>query len=300
METDKDWLRAICADPADDVVRLAFADWLIDHGQPERGEFIAAQIKIADMESRFEVELQKARRQMPGSILISGAQFSPELDALRRREQELLREYALKWVEAIPVKCSVRAPGIGSIVLGGPPAAIAEVKFRRGFVEVVRCRLADWIGEECQHCRGRGELFMNRTGQRIVQREDMEACLTCHGTGRLNAHGPEIVRACPVRVVEVTDRRPWNRGNHRWGWTDDPRDFPEVPWYIPHFLWAFGWPGTTWPTLPADGQVHSPGQLHSPGQFMRRVWYGSEAAANAALSEALIAWVLSQLPEEER
>jgi uncharacterized protein (TIGR02996 family) len=37
--TEQDFLQAIAADPADDVVRLAYADWLEENGDPERGEF---------------------------------------------------------------------------------------------------------------------------------------------------------------------------------------------------------------------------------------------------------------------
>jgi uncharacterized protein (TIGR02996 family) len=36
-------LRAICEEPRDDQVRLIFADWLEDHGQPERAAFIRFQ-----------------------------------------------------------------------------------------------------------------------------------------------------------------------------------------------------------------------------------------------------------------
>jgi uncharacterized protein (TIGR02996 family) len=39
------FLRAICANPADDTVRLAFADWLDENGDPERAEFIRCQIE---------------------------------------------------------------------------------------------------------------------------------------------------------------------------------------------------------------------------------------------------------------
>lgn len=41
------FLRAIAADPADDTVRLAFADWLDENGEPERAEFIRLQIERA-------------------------------------------------------------------------------------------------------------------------------------------------------------------------------------------------------------------------------------------------------------
>ena len=38
---------AICHDPADDVPRLVLADWLDDHGDPVRAEFIRAGITMA-------------------------------------------------------------------------------------------------------------------------------------------------------------------------------------------------------------------------------------------------------------
>ncbi len=39
----KAFIRSICANPADDTARLAFADWLDDNGEPERAEFIRVQ-----------------------------------------------------------------------------------------------------------------------------------------------------------------------------------------------------------------------------------------------------------------
>jgi uncharacterized protein (TIGR02996 family) len=39
------FLRAIAADPTDDTVRLAFADWLDEHDEAKRAEFIRVQIK---------------------------------------------------------------------------------------------------------------------------------------------------------------------------------------------------------------------------------------------------------------
>jgi uncharacterized protein (TIGR02996 family) len=40
-------LRAIVSDPDDDAVRLIYADWLDEHGVPERAEFIRMQIELA-------------------------------------------------------------------------------------------------------------------------------------------------------------------------------------------------------------------------------------------------------------
>jgi len=58
-------LAAIRQAPDDDAPRLIYADWLDEHGQPERAEFIRVQIELARQES-------------PG---------------LRRREAELLAEH---------------------------------------------------------------------------------------------------------------------------------------------------------------------------------------------------------------
>jgi uncharacterized protein (TIGR02996 family) len=43
------FLRAIAENPDDDLPRLVYADWLDEHGQPERAEFIRVQIELARM-----------------------------------------------------------------------------------------------------------------------------------------------------------------------------------------------------------------------------------------------------------
>jgi uncharacterized protein (TIGR02996 family) len=48
-----DLLRAILNDTEDDAVRLVYADWLEDHGQSERAEFIRGQIELARLEAPF-------------------------------------------------------------------------------------------------------------------------------------------------------------------------------------------------------------------------------------------------------
>jgi uncharacterized protein (TIGR02996 family) len=47
MSTQDAFLADICERPDDDAPRLIFADWLDDHGQPERAEFIRAQCHLA-------------------------------------------------------------------------------------------------------------------------------------------------------------------------------------------------------------------------------------------------------------
>ena len=50
MNTDTAFIQAILASPEDRAVRLVYADWLEDNGDPERAEFIRAQCRLARME----------------------------------------------------------------------------------------------------------------------------------------------------------------------------------------------------------------------------------------------------------
>jgi uncharacterized protein (TIGR02996 family) len=43
------FLQAILEEPADDAVRLIYADWLDEHGDPDRADFIRAQVDLAGL-----------------------------------------------------------------------------------------------------------------------------------------------------------------------------------------------------------------------------------------------------------
>jgi uncharacterized protein (TIGR02996 family) len=52
-------LKAVCADRDNDLPRLVYADWLDDHGRPERAEFIRLQVRAAAQpgdHTRYHVE----------------------------------------------------------------------------------------------------------------------------------------------------------------------------------------------------------------------------------------------------
>jgi uncharacterized protein (TIGR02996 family) len=46
-------LRAVCENPDDDLPRLVFADWLEEHDEPDRAEFIRLQCEMAKSIYRF-------------------------------------------------------------------------------------------------------------------------------------------------------------------------------------------------------------------------------------------------------
>jgi uncharacterized protein (TIGR02996 family) len=74
MAHHEGFLRSIIDNPDDDAPRLIYADWLDDHGQPERAEFIRVQCRLAELD-----------------------EDDPERRGLQRREYELLADHWGEW-----------------------------------------------------------------------------------------------------------------------------------------------------------------------------------------------------------
>jgi uncharacterized protein (TIGR02996 family) len=105
MSEQDAFLRAICASPEDDTVRLVYADWLEEHGDAVRAEFIRLQCRL-DSEDPF----------------------APGRRALLRREWQLLRQHGERWI---------REDGLADMVF--KPGSLwhypAKTRFRRGFID---------------------------------------------------------------------------------------------------------------------------------------------------------------------
>jgi carbon storage regulator CsrA len=114
------FLQAVRESPDDDGIRLIFADWLDDHGQPERAEFIRVQVALASLP--------------PGDS---------RRDALQVKERALLEEHQDRWLEPLrPIL--QRPPSFGERLRtflwrsrSAPLPWHVEpcVRFHRGFVE---------------------------------------------------------------------------------------------------------------------------------------------------------------------
>src|SRR5262245_27737496 len=100
MSPEGGFLQAIVADPDDDTPRLVYADWLEDHGQPERAEFIRAQIELARL-----------------------GEGDPRRDALEARAGELEKAHSARWLQ--PLRQALDRPRAKQLDRG---------KFRRGFL----------------------------------------------------------------------------------------------------------------------------------------------------------------------
>lgn len=137
--TDRDsFLRAIIENPQDDALRLIFADWLDEHGDSGRTEFIRVQVEL----EKFSEDHEKTWQLYGMGIDLSKPWFkepegwTPELQKsadrfleLKKREQELLDQAGrLTWFSE----------------LGVPWPDVLPI-FRRGFVAEITCTCADFI-----------------------------------------------------------------------------------------------------------------------------------------------------------
>jgi uncharacterized protein (TIGR02996 family) len=99
------FLDDILASPEDDIPRLIYADWLEDHGQPQRAEFIRLQCQLATLDEDD-----------PGRLM------------LKARERELLAGHGAEWAQKLPAW-----------------ARKERYEFRRGFVGWASLTLSQFL-----------------------------------------------------------------------------------------------------------------------------------------------------------
>jgi uncharacterized protein (TIGR02996 family) len=129
------FLRAIAADPEDDTPRLVFADWLDEHDDPQRAEFIRVQVELARRPPR---RWCGGRRPAKAEPLGAGTAEPPAWCRcawcrLSRRQADLARDHISVWAaEALePVLARPRTDT--------PPA----VRFYRGCAEFLQIATSD-------------------------------------------------------------------------------------------------------------------------------------------------------------
>jgi uncharacterized protein (TIGR02996 family) len=98
-----DFLRAIREQPQDDALRLVYADWLEDHGEPDRAEFLRVQYQLEPVRHRHEDD---------------------RVHALLARENNLLLKHRDGWLAEL-------------VTLLGEGLYCPPVLFRRGFVDTI-------------------------------------------------------------------------------------------------------------------------------------------------------------------
>jgi uncharacterized protein (TIGR02996 family) len=131
-----DWpafMAAIVADPDDDTVRLAAADFLEEHGEADRAAFIRIQVELARLEA-------------------AGEGKSLEVDHLRAKERAFLGPlsmYRALWAaeecpELVKLGLGARDGGRNSLETMSVDGA-HRLTWHRGFVEAVTCPFSEWL-----------------------------------------------------------------------------------------------------------------------------------------------------------
>lgn len=119
------FLQDIIANPDDDFPRLAFADWLMDHGEPEYGKFIYLSCQYMELAMAGRQNEAISLHLQAGELLESYA----DRVRLRFRNHSGYKPEPTEWA------------GAASILLTRPGT---QVWWERGFPSRVRCRYEDW------------------------------------------------------------------------------------------------------------------------------------------------------------
>jgi uncharacterized protein (TIGR02996 family) len=218
------FIRAICEQPTDDTVRLVFADWLEEHDEPARAEFIRVQVKLAKKPvgcHRHAKECPRYglwRTRFPGtfSACVTCAKCWPKF--LYHRQEQLWNFGAPgHWSVDDPlpfahcIRCIDEESISGSLAVYDPIAI-----YRRGFIDQITCSAADWLTHcdllywhpsqtaECPTCEGEGWVI-DRDGH--VTNWTRERCPHCNA-GRLPRPCPET--AHPLTSVVLTGLAEWD------------------------------------------------------------------------------------------
>ncbi len=138
------FIAAVCASPDDDAPRLIYADYLDEHGESERAEFIGVQVAMEPL--RHPAGGLVADMAMPGGKRIRrrlAKEREEKWTALSRRERELLGPSS----ERIDGRIYF-ARAVAWFLDDAPLWLAFRPEWRRGFVAAVTCTAADWLAHE--------------------------------------------------------------------------------------------------------------------------------------------------------
>lgn len=99
------FLHAIRDTPDDDAPRLVFADWLDEHGEPGRAEFIRLQCRMARLQADMAaIERGQRLERRPGTAEETAreGELLREFTALQGHEGELLNRNRGEWLGPLP------------------------------------------------------------------------------------------------------------------------------------------------------------------------------------------------------
>jgi len=205
-------LQAIVSEPGDDTPRLVYADWLDEHDQPARAEFIRVQVELAKLpepeEKTFRPIWVRSETDRLKAVCVACSKINgPELcryHTLYRASWILLRGRHFPTIE---YNCWPWM-GVTRRLVPGGGLWTNHVEFSRGFVSHVTCTAADWLAHAdtlfwspipCSRCGGGGS---NRVAvDRYHTRFQQLKCTDCDGSGLARPFPPT---AQPIERVTLT------------------------------------------------------------------------------------------------
>jgi len=122
MTHEEAFIQAMREAPNDDAPRLIYADWLEEHGQADRAEFIRVQCRLA-----------------------RGTGTASEQAGLRARAEGLLREHWNEWVGPLRALVGPWRDRYGERWLGEEYHPEGLHRFRRGFVDALTLDAANFL-----------------------------------------------------------------------------------------------------------------------------------------------------------
>lgn len=194
MNQGESLLQAIFEHPADDAVRLVYADWLEENGECERAEFIRVQVELAGLPACTKTRAEH----LCCRFCDAGG------TAMLRRQLELLSRHWSGWCRGAglpPCQTRVCRNLIGGSAWKLQPGEQA-VTFSRGFISAVRLPLQAWLDH----------------GHALVRAHPLTRV-------ELSDHEP-----LPLSVEPAGPSDPW-AGRYAWSppiaWTDPPEEAGE-------------------------------------------------------------------------
>ncbi|MBN9118381.1 MAG: TIGR02996 domain-containing protein [Planctomycetes bacterium] len=180
--SDRDALiAAILANPDEDTPRLVFADWLDEHGDAPRAEFIRVQCELA-RQREAEADLPESFGTTCSDsgewVMVWRPHDTEERIALLKREAELLRAHANGWMSGLP-----------PFVMNGRTRH--ALRFRRGFVG----RVQAWLGP------------LTTGARELWKRNPVESVWLIEGAGGARKKLPACRSLATLREIQFTEPR---------------------------------------------------------------------------------------------
>lgn len=154
--TDASFLNAIQENASNDTPRLIYADWLEEHGEPDRAAFIRVQCALAAWPANDSD--------------VAGHMF------YKRRERELREDNGRRWARPLANLVNVMAPITGD-ELHWMGNVILKWEWSRGFISSLACTLADLMA----HAAAIGTACPALSAVRLTDREPLDNSGQRHG-----------------------------------------------------------------------------------------------------------------------